>query len=409
MTTAPPDGTRYALPDVHTLRLDIAEKLRRLYDGWGYHSIDVPVLEHYDPNHPRAESSFKLSDRDSHVLALRSDFTPSVSRLVKLHYPHEQNPTPKRFQYCGKLWQAIDPDFARTREFTQLGVELVGVSNARADAELVHLARESVRAVGVEPRVEIGNPGFVRSLFDLADIPESVQDDLADAIDRKDMRSLHAQLRSLDLPAELERTLLAVPDLYGDLSSIDEAKRLAPWPDTLAATERLEAVVAEFEDPSDLLIDFGMARRLRYYTGIIFRAYTFDFGQPLIGGGRYDGDLLPYAAGFALGLERLVAALPPIKPNVPPLVLSLYDEAARRLRAHGVVVERALEGDVDSVRRYARARGIPYLLTEEGLEPLVADLPVDARLQGVLATLDIAPLDAAPLDAATRETDVTRG
>ena len=132
--------------------------------------MDAPALEHYDPAHPRAAQSFKLSDRDSGVLALRSDFTPAVAHLVRSSYGAAEV---GRFQYCGQVWQAIEPDLARTREFTQLGLELVGVSNPKADAELIHLARESVRAVGLAPRVEVGHPGFVRVLFDLADVPEA--------------------------------------------------------------------------------------------------------------------------------------------------------------------------------------------------------------------------------------------
>ena len=108
-----------------------------------------------------------------------------------------------------------------------------------------------------------------------------------------------------------------------------------------------------------------MARRLSYYTGVTFRAYTFDFGQSLLGGGRYDGALLPYAAGFAIGLERLLSAMSGTKGGAGPFVLSLDDDASRRLRAHGYRVERALVTNLDDLKRYARVKGIPYLLTGE--------------------------------------------
>ena len=98
-------------------------------------------------------------------------------------------------------------------------------------------------------------------------------------------------------------------------------------------------------------------------------------GSPFWAGGRYDGALLPYAAGFALGLERLMSALSPARGMSPPLALSLDDTLARRLRAAGYVVERSLEPDPKTARRYAEARGIPYLLTKGGLEPLTPHPP----------------------------------
>ncbi len=366
MIGAPPDGTRLVPPELARARLTALNALAALYDAWGYEPVEVPALERYDPAHPRAEQSFKLSDRDSGVLALRSDFTPSLAQLVRSIHPGVADGEQRalRFRYGGTVWHAIDPELARTREFTQVGVELIGVSNARADAELIHLARESVRAVGLTPRVEIGNPGFVRALFDLAAVPHRVRDALADAIDRKDRSDLRALLAASDIAGPAAQALLEVPGLYGDAAVLDEARQVAPWPETRAEIDRLAGVLGEFEDHSELLLDLGMARRLSYYTGVTFRAYTFDFGQPLLGGGRYDGALLPYAAGFSIGLERLLSALQPgfTKPAVR--VMSTDDAAARRLREAGVPVVRASAVDEEAARREARMQGLPYLLHE---------------------------------------------
>lgn len=390
MTLTP--GTRYALTEETKRRLEVVQRLRHLFEGWGYGAVDVPVLEPYDPAHPAATSAFKLGGLEGDLLALRADFTPGVAKMVKLHYPElairstesEGASTPGRFQYCGRLWRTVVPDIARTREFTEIGLELVGVSNPKADAELVHLAREAVREVGLAPRVEVGNPGFVRCLFDLAEISEGGREVLASAIDRKDVATLRTLLEPYRLQPELRDALLGVADLYGDVSILDEAKRLAPWKETREEVERLEVILNEFEDDSELLLDLGMARRLSYYTGMTFRAYTFDFGQPLLGGGRYDGALLPYAAGFAIGLERFLNAMPSQHVEVAPLVLSLDDEAARHLRAHGYRVERALTANRDDLRLYALSRGIPYLLSEAGLEPLTAERPFHDEVRAVL-------------------------
>lgn len=388
MSGAPPDGTRFAPPDQAQARASVLERLHELYRLWGYQLVEVPALERYDPTHPRAEQSFKLADRDSGVLALRSDFTPALAQLVRAVFPADAGGGGRalRLRYAGTVWHAIDPELARTREFTQVGIELIGVSHPRADAELIHLARESVRSVGLTPRVEIGNPGFVRALFDVAGVPDGRRDALADAIDRKDRSDIAALLEEMSLRGPAPSALLEVPDLYGSDDVLSEARRLAPWPGARAEIDRLEGVVEQFEDDSELLLDLGMARRLAYYTGVTFRAYTFDFGQPLLGGGRYDGALLPHAAGFSIGLERLLSALPaPPAPEVPR-VLATDDALARRLRSAGVAVVRSLAPDAAAAAAEARARGVPYLLHEGALEAVRGGAPGElARLRALLA------------------------
>jgi ATP phosphoribosyltransferase regulatory subunit len=391
LSTPVPDGTRFVLPDGAARRVEVVDTLRALYRSWGYDLVEVPSLERYDPAHPRAAQSFKLADRDSGVLALRSDFTPALAQLVRSHHPSVAGGArrPLRFCYAGTVWHAIDPELARTREFTQVGLELIGVSNARADAEVLHLARASVRAVGLRPVLEVGNPGFVRALFGVAGVPRADRDAVADAIDRKDRSDLRDLLERarLDLAEGTPAAaLLHVPDLYGGREVLGHARAVAPWPEAQRELDRLEGVLAEFEDASDLALDLAMARRLTYYTGVTFRAYTPDFGQPLLGGGRYDGALLPAAAGFSIGVERLLRAMASSGPLLepPPQVLSIDDAGARRLREGGVRVVRALHPDRAGALEEARERRVPYLLVGGRLEAVAAETGERARLEALL-------------------------
>jgi ATP phosphoribosyltransferase regulatory subunit len=371
MTLPPADGTRFVAPAMAANRSHALSVLRDLYAAWGYERVEAPALERFDDSHPRSAQSFKLVDRDGTVLSLRTHYTPALAQLVRVAYPAVANGSERalRLSYDGVVWHAIDPELARAREFTQVGIELIGVSNARADAEIIHLARESVRAVGLTPRVEVGNPAFVSALFDAADVPARSREPLADAIDRKDVSDVTGLVGSLGLRGRPADAIVAVPDLYGDAGVLEAARRLAPSPAATEAVDRLEGVVAEFEDASELMLDLAMARRLSYYTGVTFRAYTFDFGQPLLGGGRYDGALLPSAAGFSLGLERLLAAVNGASETVAqgdPLVVSLDDEAARRLRRAGFRVVRATGADLEAAEREAHDLGAACLVTADG-------------------------------------------
>ncbi|MEX2502235.1 MAG: ATP phosphoribosyltransferase regulatory subunit, partial [Trueperaceae bacterium] len=75
-----PDGTRAHLPSSTTARAALRRKLHDLYASWGYRSVEVPMLERYDAEHPRARQAFAFPDRDGGLLTLRSDFTPAVGR-----------------------------------------------------------------------------------------------------------------------------------------------------------------------------------------------------------------------------------------------------------------------------------------------------------------------------------------
>src|SRR5690606_29188483 len=183
-----------------------------------------------------------------------------------------------------------------------------------------------------------------------------------------------ALVERLGLRGKAADAIVAVPDLYGAAGIIDTALELAPDGPTIEAPRRLSGVVEEFVDASELMLDFGLARRLSYYTGVTFRVFTFDFGQPLLGGGRYDGALLPYAAGFALGLGRLLAAANGSlqrRSSAAELVVSLDDAAARRLRQEGYRVARALATDVAGARAEALTLGARYLQTSSELIDLL--------------------------------------
>lgn len=368
-TAGIPDGTRFVAPAAAARRREALAALRSLYAAWGYLPVEVPALERFDPQHPRAAQAFKLTDRDGGVLALRSDFTPALARFVSGGGHGAPASGALRLSYDGLVWHFIDPELARVREFTQVGIELVGASNARADAELIHLARESVRVVGLRPQVEVGNPAYVRALLDAAEVPSERESEVADAIDRKDRSDLEGLIDELGTRGPAADALLATVDLYGDPSVLAHAKAAAPTPAARAALRRLQGVIEEFEDLSELQLDLGMARRLSYYTGVTFRVYTADFGQPLLGGGRYDGSLLPYAAGFSLGLERLLAAAEQARARSDerarsgdPLVHALDDVLARELRRAGVSVVRSLAPDRATAEREALAAGASYLL-----------------------------------------------
>ena len=138
----------------------------------------------------------------------RGEFTTAISQLVRSSF--SDGPWPLRLRYSGNLWiRTRDAEIGRAREYSQVGFELLGVSTAKADAEVVTLALEGLRAVGLEnAAVELRHPGFVRSILEAAALEETkIEGETLElvrhAIDRKDAPGLRALLEPLDLLREI--------------------------------------------------------------------------------------------------------------------------------------------------------------------------------------------------------------
>ena len=358
-----PEGTRTYLGAEAREREELVSRLLALFDRWGYEPVELPALEPFDPAHPHAERAFKLVDKGGDVLMLRSDFTTSLARTLS---GGSRRGGPLRLRYAGKLWlreAASEP--GRLREFTQVGVELVGVSSPAADAELLTLAWEALEAAGVEEAVlELGLPSFVRDILEAARLPSRETERLRRAVDKKAVPELSELLDQYQVAGRVREAILALPDLYGGREVLAEARRHALSERAKLDLDWLEAVLGALPPGIRLLFDLGMARRYDYYSGLTFRAFSPAHGFPLLGGGRYDGAMLPFAAGFALGLERLLGASGGKSPD-RERYLTKDPAAARRLRAEGkVVVMGHAEGE-DALLAEARAVGARYLVIGE--------------------------------------------
>ncbi len=279
-----------------------------------------------------------------------------MQRLVRLRFPG--GPFPLRLQYGGRLWlRSQASELGRLREFTQLGVELIGVATPQADAELLSLSLSTLEAVGVRAQLEVGHPGFLDALLDDAGLPEGLRLRLHDVLDRKSGPDLSALIRTSGLGSELEATLNAVNELYGGPEVLQDARRLNLGTRAAAALAHLERV-AELFGRERLLFDLGMSRRYQYYSGFTFRAYAEGSPRQILGGGRYDAEDGLAGAGFALGLERLTEVAARHLPSEPEVVLALDTAGAEHARTLGLIAEGCWTDDHTELSRYAAMRGI---------------------------------------------------
>ncbi|WP_192805500.1 ATP phosphoribosyltransferase regulatory subunit, partial [Deinococcus wulumuqiensis] len=224
--TALPAGVRDVLPAEWKRREHLRQHLSSLLRSWGYEGVDLPALELADPAHPQGDHAFKLIDSGGQVLALRSEYTTALGRLVGTHFP--SGPFPLRLHYGGRLWlRTQTSELGRLREFNQVGAELIGVTGVQADTELLALAHAALGQAGVQAQLEVGFPGFVDAVLTDAGLTEPVRAALHDAIDRKSGADLDLLARRHGVPADVTRTLHSLTELYGGPEVLAAAQALA--------------------------------------------------------------------------------------------------------------------------------------------------------------------------------------
>jgi ATP phosphoribosyltransferase regulatory subunit len=309
-----PSGTRDVLPDEMRELRAITESLRSVFDRAGYGEIYTPALE-YEAVLGRAalagaRPAYRVFDETGQVLALRSDMTVPIARVVATRYPTSEPPL--RFSYFAHSYRGVRPQRGQLREILQAGVELIGAPAPGGTAEAVTVMCHALGAVGLEDyRVGLGDASLYPALLASLAVPDEAHAGLLADLGRGNFVGLEQQLRELDLDAEAIELLLGVPQtrggpevLHGPAGPVADAVQ-----GLRMVRDLLEPAVAE-----RVIFDLGLSRDIGYYTGAVFEIYDPTVGIPIGGGGRYDellgrfGRPLP-AVGFAVAVERLHVAL----------------------------------------------------------------------------------------------------
>ena len=297
-----PSGTRDVLPDELRELRAITEGIRGVFEARGYGEVATPALEYEEVlvrgDAAAADPAYKLFDEHGDVLALRSDMTIPIARVVASRYPTAE--VPLRFCYFQHAYRSVQPQRGQPREMLQAGVELVGAPGPEGTAEVLTVLCEALEAAGLENwRVGIGDASLYPRLLDRVGVPEGARAQILHELVTRDYVGLAREVEAFGAPE-----LLELPQRRGAAGILD-----FPEADGLAALhELLEPRVAE-----RMIFDLGLSRPLSYYTGAVFEVYDAALGAPLGGGGRYDdllgrfGRPLP-ACGWALDVERIHAA-----------------------------------------------------------------------------------------------------
>jgi len=313
-----PPGTRDILPDEmrELRRLHLA--LIEVFESRGYGEVATPAIE-YDEVLARgggrtADSAYRFFDERGDLLALRSDMTVPIARLVASRY--EGAELPLRLCYLANAFRAVRPQRGQMREFAQAGVELIGAPAPQGTAEVVEVLEAALDAAGLDRAViGLGDADLYRQLLAEYGIGEPARDSILERLATHDLVGLELELSQAGIDDEHVATCVALSQLRGGREVLEQARALGG--DAVErATARLGETLGALQErgaADRVQLDLGLLRDLGYYSGAILEVYDPALGHVLGGGGRYDGLLKRFgvdlpAAGFALYLERVHVA-----------------------------------------------------------------------------------------------------
>jgi len=339
------------------------EELRRtLLDmarGYGFELVMPPLMEYLESllsgtGRELDLKTFKLVDQLSgRALGVRADTTPQVAR-IDAHLLNRAGVS--RLCYCGPVLHTRPNAPHATREPLQLGAEIYGHAGLEADLEIQELAVDGLQAVGMSGLLlDLADARIVRGVLAGLSVDGDRLQAVVAALASKDVASLKALAQ--DFPAVSRHALLALVDLYGDESVLEQARRSLPdralirgaLDDLAWLAGHLRAAHPSVRVGFDLSDLSGYA----YYSGARFAVYAADVGEAVVRGGRYDevgaifGRNRP-AVGFSLDLKALAAHIQPMPPR--PAVRAPWGEdaelraAVRQLRSQGETVLCTLPG-----------------------------------------------------------------
>lgn len=316
-----PEGVRDIYNSECEKKLFLQNNLHNQLKLYGYKDIQTPTFEYFDIFSREigtipSKDLYKFFDREGNTLVLRPDFTPSIARCAAKYYMNEDMPL--RLCYGGNTFINNSEYQGKLKETTQMGAELIGDDSVDADAEMISLVINSLLKSGLTDfQVEIGQTDFFRGLLEDAGINDEVEAQLRELISIKNYFGVEELLSELSMSEELKQVLFKLPQLFGSIEILKQAKALTSNQCAIQAIERLESlyeVLKIYGLEKYVSFDLGMLSKYKYYTGIIFKAYTFGTGEPIANGGRYNNLLSWFgkeapSIGFVIMVDILMSAL----------------------------------------------------------------------------------------------------
>ncbi len=369
-------------------------RIKDVLHSFGCRDIETPSFEYFDifnmdTGSAPSNEMYKFFDRENNTLVLRPDFTPSVARCAAKYYADEE--LPLRLTYEGNAFINAHQHQGKLSEFTQIGAEFINDDSSAADAEIVACVTECLLAVGLkEFQIELSDVDFYKGLIDAAGLDGETADKIREFIHAKNFYGLSGYVDKLDISDDIKQAINGFEGLFGGVEALDKAAALVKNETSIEAVDRLRRVYAAIEAygyGDYVSFDLSMINRYNYYTGIVFRAYTYGTGDAVVKGGRYNHLLAKFgkeapSVGFSVYVDDLMNALTRNRIELDTDILNeliIYDreqqasaiKLAMSLREKGKRVElvrKSARFTIDDYKEYASRRHIRqvYRIREDG-------------------------------------------
>lgn len=314
-----PEGVRDIYGTEYRKKLVLEEKLQNVLHSYGYHDIQTPTFEYFEVFGKEigtvpSKELYKFFDREGNTLVLRPDITPSIVRVANTVY--EKVDMPIRFCYKGNTFINHSSYQGRLREHTQLGAELVCDGTPEADAEMIAMAVESLKEAGLTDfQIHIGNVDFFEGLIEETKLSKEEELRLRELIRNRNYFGVEELLEQAKITIKTAFQIL--PELIGGIEIMKEAKKIALNFKILEAVKHLEqiySILVQYGVENYVTFDLSMSSSHDYYTGIIFKGYTYGTGDAVVNGGRYDHLMEKFgkespAIGFVIVVDELMNAI----------------------------------------------------------------------------------------------------
>ena len=316
-----PEGVRDCYGKENTAKQKTIERIAGQIRLYGYEDLQTPSFEYFDvfSNEIGTTSSrelYKFFDKEGDTLVLRPDFTPSVARCAAKYFMDEKQPL--RFCYQGSAFSNTSNLQGKLKETTQMGAELMNDASAEADGEMIAMLIESLIAAGLTDfQISVGNVEYFKGVCEYLGIDSEMEMTLRDEISGKNYFAAEDLLKNEGFKREDRDLFLRFRDFMETAEDLEKAADTAPGERAGAAVKRLIDVwnvVDAYGLSKYISFDLSLLSKYRYYTGIIFKGFTYGTGEPIASGGRYD-QLLSYfgnaapAIGCMISIDPLMEAM----------------------------------------------------------------------------------------------------
>lgn len=385
-------GTYDFMPREQRVRQEIIRKLQVIFEKYGYQPIETPIIcyfgvlaSKYAGGAEILKEVYKLDDQGGRELGLRYDLTVPFARLVGMN-PEIRMPF-KRYE-IGKVYRDGPVKTGRNREFVQCDVDMVGVKSVMAEAELMMMAVDVYKMIGLDVYISYNNRKLLSGIIESVGIEPAFVSDVILSIDKLEKigaDGVESELLQLGIAVSKINNLLNYMKMQPDeLIAAFVSKQKNEWIDQgIKELRELNSYIDVLGIRNSLRFTPSLARGLEIYTGTVWEVFLIDgsITSSVGAGGRYDNIIGAFiengvdypAVGMTFGLDVIYEALvlkdavtakPPVDIYIIPIdTEKICLKLATELRNKGLKVDidmadRKLKKSLD----FANKQGIPYVV-----------------------------------------------